>query len=86
MQIFLALFTLAAYWNQDEHENNGKAFTQWVFRSHHYASWVHKQYNSSDQFYYHVVNYNYILIYYKHCNSHGLPLPVTNYAGNMLEH
>jgi len=27
MQIFLALFTLAAYWNQDEHENNGKAFT-----------------------------------------------------------
>jgi hypothetical protein len=27
MQIFFALFTLAADWNQDEHENNGTAFT-----------------------------------------------------------
>jgi len=27
MQIFFALFTLAADWNQDEHENNRRAFT-----------------------------------------------------------
>jgi hypothetical protein len=44
-----------------------------------------KQYNSSDRFYYQVINYNYILIYYKHCNLHGLPLPVTNYTGNIQE-
>jgi hypothetical protein len=27
MQIFIALFPLADDWNQDEHENNGRAFT-----------------------------------------------------------